>query len=648
MANQTRTLIDIVVSELGSIPPFDRLELGDLERLADTAEIRHLPRGTVVFEEGDRPESQFFVVKSGRIEVERRLDGERVPVDVCDEGDIFGIRALLVSQSYSASARASEESLVYVLSYPAFAEMMERSPMISMYFAAGFAAELPPLRERLVEASQEVRKAWAGRHTGLEGLHVLKPKRDLITCPAEASVQDVARRMAEERIGSMVIVDDDLRAIGIVTDTDLRNKVVALDRRASEVRVDEVMSSPVRTIPANPTVEDVTERIVREGTRHFVMTEDGSPDTRALGLVSEHDVLLTKRSVPSVILDSVRHAKSAADLRAARDLGEDLLIQYLREEVSMKLVAAVISKFNDALVERALEWALAELEDRGQRPPVRFCWLGLGSDGREEQLLRTDQDNAILFEDPSDEASVGAVQNFFLDLGHRVVESLVEAGFALCPGKIMANNPKWVQPLAGWKTHFEGWITTPEPMALMHANIFFDFRTVHGPKDLSDQLMRWLLIRTHEERSFFPFFARSAQANPPPFSFFREMVLEKSGEHKDRFDIKARAMMPLCDSARVLTYAERLSGPSNTPERFRALAKRDLGSLSKLCTEAADAYELFMRVRAEEGLRSRTSGRFIQVKSLSKLERQSLRTAFRIVEDIQLALRQRFQTDYLR
>jgi CBS domain-containing protein len=642
MAGQTDPLVGMAEAELRGIPPFDRLSEADLRMVVMATEVRYLSRGEEIFAEGAEPSGCFFILKKGRVEIERSVDGERHLIDVCDDGDVFGIRALIVGQPYSARAVASEESLLFSVEYPVFAKIMERVPEVSLFFAAGFAAELPPLRERIVQAAKDVRKAWSkGSARGSE-LHVVRPSRAPVTSTADATVQSVARRMRDDRIGSMLVVDQEGKPIGMVTDTDLRNRVVAEGLDVS-TPVEVIMSSPVSTIRPEPTVDELTEQILRRGCRHFVITEDGSADAAALGVVSEHDVLVAKRSTPSVIIDGLRGAKDRDELRRFRDLGEELLAQYLQEEVGMKLVCAVLSQINDAMVQTAIQWAEAELEAKGRRAPCPWCWLGLGSDGREEQLLRTDQDNAILYAEDGEEH-----QDYFLQLGAHVVESLVAAGFARCPGDIMASNPRWVQSVSGWKKNFQGWIERPEPVALMHANIFFDFRAVAGEGDLAAALRAWLVECCHQIRGFFSFFAHSAQANPPPLSFFRSVVVERSGEHKDRFDIKARAMMPLCDAARVLVHDFRLAGQVNTVARFRAVSREEGGPLGRLCDEAADAYEMFIRFRVEEGLRCRTSGRFIEVDRLSKLERQSLRNAFRITEDLQLSLRQRYRTDFLR
>ncbi|MBW2509605.1 MAG: hypothetical protein JRE81_13305, partial [Deltaproteobacteria bacterium] len=360
---------------------------------------------------------------------------------------------------------------------------------------------------------------------------------------------------------------------------------------------------------------------------------------------SEHDILKTQGSHPTVILSEMNRAKTKERLRALRDQAEDLLRQYLEDEVGMGFLSNMISEINDTLIRRAIHLSLGELAERGQQPPVPFCWMALGSEGREEQLLRTDQDNAIMYANPGNDE--GAAERFFLELGERVVEVLVEAGFKRCPGEVMASNPKWNRPLDGWKRYFTDWIREPENIAVMHSNIFFDFRPVHGDQTLAAALKNHIFQQVDENRMFLTFLARSAVQNPPPLSFFRNVVVERSGEHRDAFDIKARAMTPLADAARVLVYDYGINIYGSTAERWQAIAETN-ENLSRLAGEAAMAYEILMRIRAIEGLSRGTSGRYVHIKELNKLERQTLRNTFSVVKDVQLMLTSRYKTDFLR
>ena len=628
------SMILTVANRLAKHPPFDRLDPELLDRAARAIRIRYLEPGEVIFEAGDRPKPEFYVVVKGEIAVTQEVDGASVLIDVCDEGDIFGVRALLADRAYLATTQAKDDTLLYVLTKEVLEELIREEPRVALFFAAGFAADLPQSRDvNRLEAVSEARRHDKQTDTA-DHTRRVDPVRDVLTCSPNTTIRHAASMMSERNVGSILVVDDERRPLGIVTDSDLRTKVVGQGRDVSTL-ISDIMSSPVLTIDDQATLSSLIATVMKKHLHHFAVTEDGTPATPVVGIVSEHDILKTQGSHPTVILAELNRAKTKQRLRALRDQAEELLARYLEDEVGMGFVSKMISEINDTLIRRGIALSLEDMADRGRTPPVPFCWLALGSEGREEQLLRTDQDNAILYDNPGDDD--GLAERFFLELGERVVEVLVEAGFKRCPGEVMASNPKWNQSLDAWKQSFSGWIREPENIAVMHTNIFFDFRPAYGDLSLATELKRYIFELVETERAFLTFFARNAVQNPAPLSFFRNMIIERSGEHRDAFDIKARAMTPLADAARVLIYEFGINIYGSTAERWQAIAETN-ENLARLAREAAMAYEILMRIRAIEGLKRGSSGRYVHIKELNKLERQTLRNTFSVVKDVQLML----------
>ena len=632
-----------VATRLARHPPFDRLPAELLNQVAGAIRIRYLDVGEVVFEEGQVPDPEFYVVVKGEVAITRQDGGRETLVDVCDDGDIFGVRALLADRNYAARAQAKGDTLLYVLGRPELELLLREEPRVAMYFAADFAADVPQTKEHnRLDSVRAARRHERAQQSGND-VRRIEPVRDVLTCEPGATIRHAASLMSERKVGSILVVDDARRPIGIVTDSDLRAKVVSEARDVSSP-VSDIMSCPVLTIDEQTTLSSMIAMVMRKGIHHFAVTEDGTANTQVIGIVSEHDILKTQGSHPTVILSEMNRAKTRARLRALRDQAETLLRQYLKEEVGMAFLSNMISEINDTLIKRAIEISLRELSEQGKTPPVAFCWLALGSEGREEQLLRTDQDNAIVYADAGDDAAVA--QSFFLELGQMVVDVLVEAGFVRCPGDVMASNPKWNQPLSQWKRYFTEWIHEPANIAVMHTNIFFDLRPAYGDDALAAQIKDHIFERLKTDRMFLTHFAHHATQNPPPLSFFRNMIVERSGDHQNAFDIKSRAMMPLADAARVLVYDLGINIYGSTAERWQRIAQAD-EHLSRLAEEAAMAYEILMRIRAIEGLERDNSGRFVQIKALNKLERQTLRNTFSVVKDVQLMLSSRYRTDFL-
>ena len=638
-------MILTVANRLAYHPPFDRLDPELLDRIARGIRIRYLEADEIVFEEGDDPRPEFYVVVKGEVAVTQLVEGKTVLIDVCDDGDIFGVRALLADRPYAARTQAKDDTLLYVLSKKALEELLHEAPRVAMFFAADFAADMPqPMDSNRLEAVRAARRHEKASDTG-DDVRRVDPVRDVLTCAPNTTIRHAASMMSKRNVGSILIVDEERKPIGIVTDSDLRSKVVGQGRDVSGL-ISEIMSSPVLTVDDQTTLSLLIATVMKKHLHHFAVTEDGTADTPVTGIVSEHDILKTQGSHPTVILTEIGRATTKARLRALRDQAEDLLRQYLEDEVGMGFLSNMISEINDTLIRRAIGLSLQELADRGMEPPVAFCWLALGSEGREEQLLRTDQDNAILYADPGEDDD-GAAERFFLELGTLVVDILVEAGFERCPGDIMASNPKWNQPLSSWKRLFSEWIHEPENVAVMHTNIFFDFRPVYGDNSLAAELKNHIFDRIKVDRSFLGFFAKNATRNPAPLSFFRNMIVERTGEHRDAFDIKARAMMPLADAARVLVYDLGIDIYGSTAERWQRIGETH-EKLARLSGEAGMAYEILMRIRALEGLSRGTSGRYVHIKELNKLERQTVRNTFSVVKDVQLMLTSRYRTDFIR
>jgi CBS domain-containing protein len=528
--------------------------------------------------------------------------------------------------------------------------LIESDPKVALFFAAEFASGMPE-RESSLAHSVTLRKAFSNNpckpvlveNDTLE----IHPTPNVVTCSPDMTIQQAAKLMAERNVGSIIISNEQKHPLGIITDTDLRKKVVAIDANVKTQPVTSIMSSPVYTVEKGQTVADLIILMMKTNLRHFCVTLDGTPHSPIEGIISEHDVVTAEGNNPAVIIKEIMQCREKEKLAIASEKAEALLVSYLQQEVGIHFIANVITEINDAMIISAMQFALDEMKADGyEQPNLRFCWLSMGSEGRKEQLLRTDQDNAILYENPPASESE-KVAGYFLKLGEKVTQILIESGFKKCPADIMASNPQWNLSLKGWQTIFEKWILTPDPKAVMHSTIFFDFRPVYGNTELADELKSFILEKVKNGRGFLTFFAQNALQNPPPLSFFRNFIVESSGKHANEFDIKARTMMPLCDAARVLAFELGVKEYLSTFERFEKISEIE-PQLKDLAKESGMAYEILMRLRAQNGLKNQNSGRYINPNNLNKLERQALRNIFKTIESLQSTINLRYQLDYLR
>jgi CBS domain-containing protein len=633
---------------LKDMPPFTLMDAGRLMRISEQVVVQYKKNGEIIFRQGDEPGTFFYIVHEGAVQLLSQAEGEEdVLIEECDEGDLFGIRPLLAEEPYALTAQAKEECLLYAIRTSDFRQIVEHNPKVALYLASTFAAEARPKAIRTGrENSAFPGMEEIGGQSSLVEIQCIERSKQPITCSPATTIQEAARIMSEKEVGSIVVVDEELLPLGIVTDKDFRKKVVTGKYDLVE-SVQRIMSSPVITARSDLSIADVQIKMIRHKINHLCLTENGEDNTPVIGVISEHDLMVLQGNNPAILIREMKRSRDVRQLKGIRLRAEELLDKYLDQEVSISYITGIMSEINDALIVRSIELAVSALEAAGKlAPQVDFCWLALGSEGRREQLLRTDQDNALVFSDVP-ESEYEQVKAYFLDLAVRTTEILNECGFDYCPADMMASNPRWCLSLKEWKAQFSKWIHSPTPKAVLHSTIFFDFRPVYGTFSLAERLTEHIFLELDRQSLFMTYLAKNAVGKPPPLTFFRNFVVEKGGEHKDEFDIKARAMMPLTDAARVLILHARKGKINNTFRRFEELAASDPNN-KELFEQAADAYEILMRYRAQQGLKNKDTGRYINPTDLTKMERLNLRNSFKPIRELQTLIATRFQVLYVR
>lgn len=643
-------IVNRVAEFLKRFPPFSFLEKEDLYAVAQQVEIQYIEKGDTLFAQGEPARPHFFVLKEGIIHLtEKSSKGEEIR-EICDEGDVFGVLALLGKRPYLLNSRVIQNSLIYAVPVSVFEKILEKNSRVSLFFAAGFAAGQVVVRQDLSQGQRargEFRKSTKDHSLLIfADQSEFKISEEVLSCSPETSIQTAAQLMAAAQVSSIIICDQNQFPQGILTDKDLRTRVLAKGISPDQP-ISLVMTTPVVTRKKEDDFSTIYLTMIRNRLHHLVLTEDGSAQSPVRGLISDHDVFLSMGNSPAVLIHALMNTREVSEMRKIRDQAEQMLRYYLENEVSMDFVSSVMTEINDVIISQALMIAKEELRNQfPEMETIKFCFLSMGSEGREEQLLRTDLDNAIIYQDvPAGLAEKS--REYFLMLGEQVIEILLACGFDPCPAKIMANNPDWIQPVSIWKNYFSEWILRPTPEALLKSSIFFDFRPVAGDSVLAEDLTLHIYQEIRKKKAFLSFMGTTALQTPPPLGFFKDFIVEKSGEHKDRFDLKARAMMPLTDLARLLVLSHEVVGINNTFKRFEKLAELE-PSQSELFLQAGKAYEILMRMRALEGIEKGNNGRYLDPKSLGKIQRQLLKNTFSPISELQELIQIRFQLDYFR
>ncbi|MGB5820622.1 MAG: DUF294 nucleotidyltransferase-like domain-containing protein [Saonia sp.] len=629
------TIAERIYDFLKNFPPFNVLHEEELFTIATDVRVVYLEENSFIFKEDEEIHDYFYVVKDGAIGIFRNVD--ETLVDECDEGDIFGLRALLRKSNYQLSAKAMEESIVYGISSQLLERFITTNIDANKFLIASFVANTRnPYPEE--DKGKLIHKTDNSRN-GVSNLNYLQSapySKNPISCLPGTTIKEAAQTMSAKSVGSIVVTEKN-RPIGIITDKDLRNKI-ATGLFAINGPVTQIMSSPVITYPKNISVADAQIAMLQKGVTHLCITKDGTPNSKLKGILSEHDIVVVHGNNPSFLFKEVKRAKTADKLYTVRQKVQQLLNGYLDQQIPISFITKIVSAINDALVQRAIDLSLEEMDTP---PPIRFGWLMLGSQGRKEQLLLTDQDNALVFEDVS-KADYDYTKDYFLRLARCITKKLNIIGFEYCPADMMASNPKWCMSLSEWKKQFNSWITQPDEDKIMLSTIFFDYHLVYGHHELVDQLSESIFKSIDSYEIFLNFLGLNALKNPPPLSFFRQFLVEQGGEHKDQFDIKARAIMPLVDAARLLILSHKIVGHNSTVLRFEELMRLEPQN-KDLYTFCIDAFEILLRFRTQQGLKKNDSGRFIDLKTLSKIDRLKLKGCFTPIKGIQELIRVRFK-----
>ena len=634
------SIAERIADFLKNFPPFSSLSFVELVIIANEINVIHLEKNKTLFKVGDQTHPYFYIVKEGVIGLSVTSDADETLIDKCDEGDILGLRPFFAKDNYLMTAKAREESLLYAIPIEVFNPYVSKNQAVLGFLLESFASNTrnPYDKDNKGKLISE-NVIYDEQKSEIQFFQPISYTKKPITATRKDSVKTIAQTMTKSKIGSVIIEENKL-PLGIVTDKDLRSKI-ATGLFPIETTVDQIMSSPVITVPENISIAETQMMMLKHNIGHLCVTLDGTNKSAIMGIISEHDVVVAQANNPGVLLKQTKRATRSKELKVVREKLTDLIQHSLDKNIPIQHISNIVGELNNAISKRAVELALEKME---AEPPTRFAWLSIGSQGRKEQLLITDQDNILVFEDVEDE-NYDKTKKYFLELAEKVTKTLNKIGFEFCPAEMMASNPMWCKSLSDWNKQFNNWINTPGEKGILMCSIFFDYDLVFGDEKLVDSLTENIFKQLKNNQLFYAYLGTDALRNPPPLGFFRQFLVENDGEHKDAFDIKSRALMPLIDAARLLTLSLDVRGIQNTYNRFKKLAEIEPQN-AELFDNCAEAFSLFSRFRTEEGLLNNSNGKYLNLSELSKTDKVKLKYAFQPIHEIQEVIKNRFQLTY--
>lgn len=523
--------------------PFDRMESVHLLWMLERMSLAYYAQGEVIISPEQGNAGSFLVIKQGKVL------GEQAVAQVNDtgawlelvEGECFPLGALLANRSVSSIYRAGNDTFCYELAAPDFNTLLGMSAPFRD-FCTRRIANLLEHSKQLIQA--QFTQSSAEQQSMTSPLSAII-RREPVTCPPDTSVRRALELMHETKVGSMIAVDGQQRPLGILTLPDVLERIV-LPQIDLDQPVIGVMTTQLTSLAPQSLAHEAALVMAKHGFRHVLVVEN----EKLVGLVSEKDLFALQRVGLREIGSTIRHADGIAVLQQAAADIRRMAHNMMAQGVAPEQLTQFISTFNDLLTVRVieLECVASGLVDTPLRE--RLCWMALGSEGRFEQTLKTDQDNALIFTVPPG-MTADQVRAQLLPAAERINAALDLCGFPLCKGQVMASNPKWCLSLEEWKQVFGKWVDQGSPEALLHASIFFDFRSLYGAQHLAEELRRWVAKLARSNERFLHQMAANALRNRPPLGLIRDFVLGK----ENTLDLKLSGITPFVDAARIFGLA---------------------------------------------------------------------------------------------
>ena len=491
--------------------PFNALPEGEIDRIVHDMEIGYFRNGHV-FNEKTREEG-LRILRSGAVEI-RSQDGELL--DRLAEGESFALSGLL-QQEPGVQAVLIEDSLIYFLPQEDYQQLRSNYRTFDRFFHG-----------------QRSRRLFRATRSMVSPDSMLVPitslmATDLVTTTTGTPVCELAELMSKRRVSSALVLDDE-RLVGIVTDRDLRTRVLAA-RLPPETPVADIMTPDPEHLSEKATIFDATLLMTRHGMHHLPVVRD----EKAVGILTTSDLISARQDDPVYIVQRLTRQESVSSMQAVlRDIPQ-FLLRWNDAGVPAEQVSHILTAISDAVTNRLIEMAVRELGPA----PVPYAWICFGSQARAEQLLNADQDNGLIISNEATDADM----EWFEALAHRVSDGLNDCGYVYCPGNVMATNPFWRRRLSVWYEAVDHWVSSFNPNSVMEISIAFDLRTVNGDDELTHQVQSHMLNRVQANSIFQAALAENVLEATPPIGIFRRLVVERNGDHKDTLNIKKRGLL---------------------------------------------------------------------------------------------------------
>jgi len=606
--------------------PFNSLEDPEREEISKGMHWERFSPGDVIIRQGAQG-STFYVIRSGLVRVFLLDDeGKETVLGFLGEGDCFGEISLLTQGPTTSNVQSLEDTLCLVQKKESFLAMTQRHRLFLTFF-----------NQLLTQRMRSVYKELLSENPGISQVEPFlyrKQVREMIS-PLEAfvrpttTIREASQKIVDQGLDILVVVDPRKKPLGILKPNGILRSL--LEGRGPGDPVETVMDRGFFSTDAGSYFFDALHEMIKHKTQELLVLDND----RYAGILTGFDLLRFRGREVLSLTRNIEDAPDTAHLNALRQDVEKVLRALMADGALASHACKIVSEFNDRMVRRVI--GLAEMESGP--PPSSYVWLGLGSEGRKEQTLLTDQDNAILYSGPPSERA----REYFRALSAKVVQELNACGFPLCKGGVMATRPKWFGDLHEWKTRTSEWIASFDRHRenLSDLYTFLDFRAVSGDQTLERELKSHILQQITENPPFLRSLAENIVSIPIPLGFFKNFTVEKSGKHKDTLNLKLYGLVPLVTCVKLLALSQGLE-QTNTLERISALTEAKVFTPDQR-EMLEQAFETFLTLKIRNNLnemeQGKEMGNYINPAELSTRQKQLLRESFGTVSQLQKTTR---------
>ncbi|TBV83398.1 MAG: cyclic nucleotide-binding/CBS domain-containing protein [Desulfobulbaceae bacterium] len=620
-------------------PPFHLLADQSRQNLISQLSEQFYSKDAVILQQDVHVCNALIIIKKGTVKLSvKSADGQETIVGYRGEHDNFGFLSVISEDKHETTVVATEDTNCYLLGREKVLELLGTNPEFTAHFLKIYITQ----RQHEAYLKNQDNSAFYGSNEHF--LFVTQigdiATRNVVTAPSTTSIHEVSLKMTSNQVDSLIVTDEKGRPLGIITDKDLRTRFIA-PGRDPKASVDSIMSQPLIWVDAGVSCSDVMLKMIEYNIRHIPVSKYG----KLQGMITNHDLLLFQGASPLSFAKDVERQQSVEGLASVATKINKIVIPLVKEGSKASNITKLITELNDSITRKILTIA----EQKFGQIPVAYCWIAYGSEGRKEQSLKTDQDNAIIYADPLSSEDDKKIKKYFANFATFVCDGLVKCGFALCPANFMASNPKWCQPLRVWKGYFSRWINIPSTEATLRSLIFFDFRGLYGDCGLADELKNHLALASKGQKDFFFEMAYTITQNRPPLSILNNIIVAKTGEHKNKLDMKLRAIAPMVDIARLFAIEAGIAETA-TLDRIKLLKDKHY-ILQNYAKELEDAYEFVASLRIRHQTAQITAGKqpdnHIHLDMLSGLEKKTLTESFHVISKIQDAITRRYEPMFM-